>query len=51
MKRYDTVVGIDWEGRRVTLQEKPSLPNVVLCGDTLAGWVAEVHMSLALPPS
>lgn len=51
MQRYDAVVGTDWEERTATLQEKPSLPNVALHGDTPAGWVAEVHMSLALPLS
>lgn len=51
MKRYDTAVGIDWEDRRVTLQEKPSLSKEALWGDTPAGWVAEVHMSLAFPLS
>lgn len=51
MKRYGTVEGIDCEDRRVALQEEPLLPNVALCGDTPAGWVAEVHRSLALPLS
>ena len=51
MKGYDTVVGIDWEDRRATLQEKPAVLNAALRGDTPAGWVAEVCTSMALPLS